>query len=79
MIIFNDFENDEPMRHGVIVSGLRTDVARFGLEAAVRRGAPPQDISTPQAAANYMLNHRVEGGVPNDASNPKNLEKRKEE
>jgi molybdate transport system substrate-binding protein len=55
VIILNDYEIDELVGQGVVATGTRTDIARFGLGVAVRRGAPLPDISTPEALKQTLL------------------------
>lgn len=55
VIILNDYEIDELVGHGVVAAGTRTDITRFGLGVAVRRGAPLPDISTPEALKQTLL------------------------
>ena len=55
VIILNDYEIDELVGQGVVATGTRTDIARFGMGVVVRRGAPLPDISTPQALRQTLL------------------------
>jgi molybdate transport system substrate-binding protein len=72
VIILNDYEIDELIAQGAVVTGTRTDIARFGLGVVVRRGAPLPDISTPEALKRTLLSaksivygnpERVRGGA----------------
>ncbi len=55
VIILNNYEIDELMLQGVVVTGTRTDIARFGMGVVVRQGAPLPDISTSEALKQTLL------------------------
>lgn len=55
VIILNDYEIDELVGQGVLATGTRTDIARFGMGVVVRRGALLPDISTPEALKQTLL------------------------
>lgn len=55
VIILNDYEIDELVGQGLVATGTRTDIARFGMGVVVRRGAPLPDISTPEALKQTLL------------------------
>lgn len=55
VIILNDGEIEELGGQGVVTAGTQTDIGRFGLGVAVRRGAPLPDISTPEALKQTLL------------------------
>ena len=46
---------DDLARQGLAVPGTRADLARTGIGVAVRQGAPPPDISTPEALRHTLL------------------------
>ncbi len=55
VIILNDYEIGELVGQGVVATGTRTDIARFGIGVVVRRSAPLPDISTPEALKQTLL------------------------
>lgn len=59
VIILNDYEIDELAEQGIVAAGTRTDIARFGLGLAVRRGAPLPEISTGEALKQTLLSAKV--------------------
>jgi molybdate transport system substrate-binding protein len=53
--IMSDVAIDEAIKHSLIVSGTRTDIARTGMGVGVRDGAPKPDISTSEAFKQSLL------------------------
>lgn len=55
VVIMTDVAVDDVIRQGAVVAGSRTDIARTGMGAGVREGAPRPDISTPEAFKATLL------------------------
>jgi molybdate transport system substrate-binding protein len=58
-IILNDYEIDELAEQGIVAVGTQTDIARFGLGIAVRRGVPLPNISTAEALKQTLLSAKA--------------------
>jgi molybdate transport system substrate-binding protein len=55
LLILSDEAVDDLTRQGIVVPGSRMDIARVGIGMGARQGAPPPDISTPEALKQTLL------------------------
>jgi molybdate transport system substrate-binding protein len=55
VVIMSDTAIDQLIGRGLLAVGSRVDIARTGIGVAVREGAPPPDISTPEALRQTLL------------------------